>query len=79
MGEMLVLDESFYGVLCEKLFKDDGCDIGRGTFREVGLYVVQEMLDLDMIQVYFRQAYSRIQESLNLLQLPSPDEGLVLL
>ena len=37
-----------------------------------------EMLDPDMLQVYFRQASSRIQESLNLSQLPSPDEGLVL-
>ena len=36
-----------------------------------------EMLDPDMLQVYFRQAFSRIQESLNLLQLSSPDEGLV--
>ena len=36
-----------------------------------------EMLDPDMLQVYFRQASSRIQESLNLSQLPSPDEGLV--
>ena len=32
-----------------------------------------ELLDLDMLQVYFRQASSRIQESLNLSQLPSPD------
>ena len=36
-----------------------------------------EMLDPDMLQVYFRQASSRIQESLNLSQLPSPDGGLV--
>ena len=38
-----------------------------------------EMLDPDMLQVYFRQASSRIQESLNLSQLPSPEEGLVFL
>ena len=37
-----------------------------------------EMLDPDMLQVYFRQSSGRIQESLNLSQLPSPDEGLVL-
>ena len=34
-------------------------------------------LDQNIIQVYFRQGSSRIQESLNLLQLPSPDVGLV--
>ena len=37
-----------------------------------------EVLDLYMLQVWFRQASILIQESLNLLQLPSPDEGLVL-
>ena len=37
-----------------------------------------EVLDPNMLQVYFRQASSRTQESLNLSQLPSPDEGLVL-
>ena len=36
-----------------------------------------EMLDADMIQVYFRQASIRIQEIYNLLQLLSPDKGLV--
>ena len=36
-----------------------------------------KMMDPNMIQVYFRQASSRIQESLYLSQLPSPDEGLV--
>ena len=36
-----------------------------------------EMLDSDMLKVHFRQASSRIQDSLNLSQLPSPDEGLV--
>ena len=38
-----------------------------------------EMLDPDMLQVYYRQASRRIQEGLNLSQLLSPDEGLVLL
>ena len=33
-----------------------------------------EMLDADMLQVYFRKASSRIQESWNLSQLPSPDK-----
>ena len=37
-----------------------------------------EMLDPNMLQVYFRQASSRIQEGLNLSELLSPDEGLVL-
>ena len=36
------------------------------------------MFDPNMLQVYFRQASSKIQEGLNLSQLPSPDEGLVL-
>ena len=36
-----------------------------------------EVLDLYMLQVCFRQASSLIQESLNLSQLPSPDEGLI--
>jgi hypothetical protein len=36
-----------------------------------------ELLDLDMLQVYFRQASSRIQESLDLSQLPRPEKGLV--
>ena len=36
-----------------------------------------EMLDPYMLQIYFRRASGRIQESLNLPQLPSPDEGLV--
>ena len=36
-----------------------------------------EMLDPNMLQLYFRQASSRIQESLNLSQLLSPDKGLV--
>ena len=36
-----------------------------------------EMLDPNMILVSFWQSSSMIQESLNLSQLPSPDEGLV--
>ena len=36
-----------------------------------------EMLDTNMLQVYFRQASSKIQEGLNFSQLPSPDKGLV--
>ena len=36
-----------------------------------------EMLDPDILQVYFRQASSRIQESLDLSQLPRPEKGLV--
>ena len=38
-----------------------------------------EMLDPDMLQVYFSQASIMIQESWNLSQLPSPDKGLVFL
>ena len=36
-----------------------------------------EMLDPNLLQLDFRQASSRIHEFLNLLQLSSPDEGLV--
>ena len=36
-----------------------------------------ELLDPNMLQLYSRQASSRIQESLNMSKLPSPDEGLL--
>ena len=37
---------------------------------------LRDMLDPNMLQVCFRQASSMIQESVNLSQLLSPDEGL---
>ena len=38
-----------------------------------------EMLDPNLLQVYFRQAARSIQKSVKLSWLPSPDESLVLL
>ena len=46
-------------------------------FGEILCKRLYEMLDPNMLQVYFRQASRRIHESFNLSQLPSPDEGLV--
>ena len=50
----------------------------RQKFGEMLCKRLCEMLDPNMLQVYFRQASSRIQEGLNLSELLSPDEGLVL-
>ena len=46
-------------------------------FGEIFCKKLYEMLDPNMLQAYFRQASRRIQESLNVSQLPSPDEGLI--
>ena len=54
------------------------CEMLGERFGEMLCTRLCEMLDPDMFQVYFRQASSRIQKSLNMLQLPSPDEGLVI-
>ena len=66
----MALSESLLRVLCEKL--EDGLSERLG---EMLCKKLCEMLDADMLQVYFRQASSRVQESYNLSQLPSPDEG----
>ena len=59
--------------LSERLRKRLGERFGEMLCKSFG-----EMLDPNMLQLYFRQASSRIQEGLNLLQLPSPDEGLII-
>jgi hypothetical protein len=62
--------------LCETLgegLSDRLCE----RFGEMFCDRKDEMLDPNMILVSFWQYSSMIQESLNLSQLPSPDEGLV--
>ena len=67
------------GETLEKGLSESLCDSLGGRCGEILFKKLYEMFNADMLQVYFRQASSRIQESLNLSQLPSPDEGLVIL
>ena len=46
-------------------------------FGEMLCKIFFEMLDPNMLHIYLKKTSRRIQESLNLSQLPSPDEGLV--
>ena len=62
------LEDGLRERLCERLGE---------RFSEMLCKKLCEVLDADMLQVYFRQASSRIQETWNLSQVPSPDEGLV--
>ena len=55
-----------------------GCVRLDERFGDVLCKKLGKMFDADILQVYFGQASSRIQESLNFSQLPSPDKGLVL-
>jgi hypothetical protein len=56
-------------VLNERLHKRLGEKFGKILCK--GLY---DMLDPNMLHVYFRQASRRIQEILNLFQFPNPDD-----
>ena len=58
--------------LSERLHERLGERFGELLCKKLG-----DILDPNMLQVYFRLASSMIQESLNLLPLPSPDEGIV--
>ena len=66
MGE--ILGDELSERVCERLDK---------RFFKMLCKRLCEILDGKMLQVNFRQASSRNQESLNLSHLPSPDEGLV--
>ena len=66
MGETSV--EGLSERLCERLGE---------RFGEILCKKLCKMLDPNMLHVYFRKTFRRIQESLNLSQLQSPDECLV--
>ena len=62
---------------CERLGETLGEALGETLGERFGDMLYKRLGDPNVVQGFFRQALSTIQESLNLSRLPSPDKGLV--